>query len=43
MDMQYRNGMRAQAKMLPGATYEKRASFFAMDMVLMAKVNLMAD
>jgi hypothetical protein len=32
--------MRAHAKMLPGAMYEKRASFLAIEIVLMAKVNL---
>jgi hypothetical protein len=39
--MQNFRGMRAHAKMFPGATYEKRASFFAIDMVLIANVNLM--
>jgi hypothetical protein len=38
--MQYRRGMSSHAKMLLGAMYENKASFFTMEMVLMAKRNL---
>jgi hypothetical protein len=38
--MQYLSGISSHAKMLLGAMYENNASFFTIDMVLMAKRNL---
>jgi hypothetical protein len=37
---QYLRGIKAQAKMFPGAIYEKRASFLISEIVLIANKNL---
>jgi hypothetical protein len=41
--MQYRRGIRSHAKILLGAIYENSASFFTIDMVLIANKYLEHD